>query len=401
VDPVAITSALFDRVLRGYGTGGKPTMDRLPGAEDQAPEPAAPMPSGPVDLGALLQRMVDEGASDLHLSAGHRPRWRLDGEMIELTQLAELGAEEVPELLANFTQDRHLEEFRRENDVDYGFSVPDLARFRVNLFRDQHGAGAVLRVIPSKIMTLEQLGMPRVLQELCEYGKGLVLVTGPTGSGKSTTLAAMIDYINKGRKQHVITLEDPIEFVHRSQGCLINQREVGSHTNSFHRALKAALREDPDIVLVGEMRDLETMALALETANTGHLVFGTLHTATAISTIDRVVDLFPAERQGQVRTSMAESLLGVVAQTLCKKEGGGRVAALEVLVVNAAVSNLIREAKTQQIASIMQTGKKLGNTILNEELANLVRSHQVAPDEAIDKAADKQDLVRRLGTLRE
>ena len=398
VNPVAISTTLFDRTLRGVGTTRHPAVSAGGGVAAASEAPA--LPAGDVDLDALLRRMVAEGASDLHLSAGHRPRWRVDGEMIELSQLSVMGKEDVLALLRPMARKRHLEEFADENDVDFGFTVDGLARFRVNLFHDQHGIGAVLRVIPSRIMTLEQLGMPDVLKELCEYKKGLILVTGPTGSGKSTTLAAMVDYINARRPEHIITLEDPIEFVHRSQSCLVNQREVGAHTKSFHRALKAALREDPDIVLVGEMRDLETMALAMETANTGHLVLGTLHTATAISTIDRIIDLFPADRQGQVRAGLGESLLGVVAQTLCKRVGGGRVAAVEVLVVNGAVSNLIREAKTNQILSIMQTGKKLGNTLLNEELARLVRTRVINPDEAMDKAADKQDLVRKLGELR-
>ena len=398
VNPVAITTDLFDRTLRGIGTTQHQAVN--PAAAEAGASKGEELPSGDVDLDALLRRMVAEGASDLHISAGHRPRWRVDGEMIELAQLSVLGKEDALNLLSPVAKKRHLEEFAQENDVDFGFTVDGLARFRVNMFHDQHGVGAVLRVIPSRIMTLEQLGMPDVIKELCEYKKGLVLVTGPTGSGKSTTLAGMVDHINSQRPEHIITLEDPIEFVHKSSKCLVNQREVGSHTKSFHRALKAALREDPDIVLVGELRDLETMALAMETANTGHLVLGTLHTATAISTIDRIIDLYPAERQSQVRAGLSESLLGVVAQTLCKRVGGGRVAAMEVLVVNAAVSNLIREAKTNQILSIMQTGKKQGNTLLNEELARLVRTRVINPDEAIDKAADKQDLVRKLGELR-
>ena len=398
VDPVGINVSLFNQMMRGYGSGGRAPKAEPPGRKAKAA--SAPMPAGKIDLDILLQRMVAEGASDIHISAGQCPRWRVDGEMIKLKQLAVPDDDEVLELLKGFTQKRFLEEFRQENDVDYGFSVPDLARFRVNLFRDHNGSGFVFRVIPSKIMTLEQLGMPAVLKKICEQKKGLVLVTGPTGSGKSTTLAAMVDHINKTFKQHIITLEDPIEFVHHSDSCMINQREVGSHTASFHRALKAALREDPDIVLVGEMRDLETMALALETANTGHLVFGTLHTATAISTIDRIIDLFPAEKQSQIRVSLAESLLAVVAQTLCKRSGGGRVAAVEVLVANPAVANLIREGKTNQLLSIMQTGKQQGNTLLNDELFRLVQERKVDAKEAIDKAADKVDLERRLASSR-
>jgi twitching motility protein PilT len=265
----------------------------------------------------------------------------------------------------------------------------------VNLFRDKGGVGAVLRVIPAKILTFQQLNLPPVCQKLAELPKGLVLVTGPTGSGKSTTLAAMIDWINKNRGDHIITLEDPIEFVHPSLRCLINQREVGPHTKSFARALKAALREDPDIVLVGEMRDLETTALALETANTGHLVFGTLHTATAVSTIDRIIDLFPPIQQPQIRSVLADTLKGVVAQTLCKKIGGGRCAALETLVVSPAVANLIREGKNHMIASSMSTAKAQGNVMLNDALAQLVLDGRVDYAEALTHALDKADLAKR------
>jgi twitching motility protein PilT len=253
----------------------------------------------------------------------------------------------------------------------------------------------VLRQIPSKILTFEQLALPAVLRTLCEMPKGLVLITGPTGSGKSTTLAAMIDYINKTNRAHIITLEDPIEFLHQSQSALINQREVGGHTKTFARALKAALREDPDIVLVGEMRDLETIQLALETANTGHLVLATLHTNNAISAVDRIVDQFPADQQAQVRSVLSEVLRGVVSQTLCRKVGGGRVAALEVLVVNYAVANLIREAKTVQIPSVMQAGRAQGMQLLNDELARLVDAKKVALDEAMAASVDKEDLSRR------
>jgi len=253
----------------------------------------------------------------------------------------------------------------------------------------------VLRQIPSQILTLDQLGTPPVLKTLCEYPKGLVLVTGPTGSGKSTTLAAMIDEIKRSKKLHIVTLEDPIEFVHQSGQSLINQREVGGHTKSFARGLRAALREDPDVVLVGEMRDLETISLALETANTGHLVFATLHTNNAISAVDRIIDQFPADRQAQVRSVLADVLRGVVAQTLCKKIGGGRLAAVEVLVVNFAVANLIREAKTIQIPSIMQANRASGMQLLNDELGRLIEAKKIAMEEALSKAVDKDDLARR------
>jgi twitching motility protein PilT len=259
------------------------------------------------------------------------------------------------------------------------------------VFRDIAGIGGVFRQIPSKILSAKQLNLPPVVLSFCDFDKGLVVVTGPTGSGKSTTLAAMIDYINDTRDDHLITIEDPVEFVHKDKHCHINQREVGTHTKGFKQALRAALREDPDIVLVGEMRDLETVAIAIETAETGHLVFGTLHTNTAASTVDRIIDQFPADRQSQVRTMLAESLKGIVAQTLLKKKGGGRVAAMEILVVTNAISNLIREGKTFQIPSIMQTGKSLGMQTLNDALLDLVKSDTVEPQEAYDRSVVKRD----------
>ena len=349
-------------------------------------------------LEKLLERVVAEGASDLHLSAGHKPHWRVDGDMRSMDDLGVLGANEVLELLEPVMEARHKQQFAEDNDTDLAYALPGSARFRVNVFRDRFGVSAVLRQIPSRILTFEQLSLPPVLKTLCELPKGLVLVTGPTGSGKSTTLAAMIDYINRNKKSHIVTLEDPIEFVHQSQGCLINQREVGGHTRSFGRALRATLREDPDIVLVGEMRDPETIMLALETANTGHLVFGTLHTNNAVSAVDRVVDNFPADQQSQVRSVLSDVLKGVVAQTLVKKKGGGRMAALEVLVVTVAVANLIREQKTVQLPGIMQTSKGLGMSLLNDELARMVDTHKVEMDEALAASSDKDDLARRYRT---
>ncbi len=345
-------------------------------------------------LDPILHQMVEAGASDVHLTALHQPRWRIDGEIDLIPGREELGREEVYDWLRPVMEERHTEEFDRDSDVDFAYAIEGLARFRVNMFRDHHGVGAVFRQIPDTILTIEQLGLPAITKSLCDHPKGLVVVTGPTGSGKSTTLAGMIDYINKTQKTHILTLEDPIEFVHPSRKALINQREVGEHTKSFSRALRAALREDPDIVLVGEMRDPETLAIALETANTGHLVFGTLHTATAISTIDRIIDMFPAEQQSQVRTGLAESLRGVVAQALLKKKGGGRVAAIEVMVVNNAVSALIRQDKTAQIMSIMQTGKKLGNQLLNDELARMVKEGIVTYEEALSKSLEKAELAK-------
>jgi twitching motility protein PilT len=264
---------------------------------------------------------------------------------------------------------------------------------------DRKGRGGVFRVIPNKILTAEQLGLSPAILQLCGLSKGLVLVTGPTGSGKSTTLCAMVDYINRNRRDHIITIEDPIEFVHENKQCAINQREVHTHTESFKNALRAALREDPDIVLVGEMRDLETVAIAIETAETGHLVFGTLHTTTAASTVDRVIDQFPSDRQAQIRVMLSESLRGVISQTLCRKIGGGRAAALEVLIVTSAVSNLIREAKTFQIQSMMQVGKATGMVTLNDALMDLVTKKLVAPEEAYAKAVDKAALESQLKRL--
>jgi len=358
-------------------------------------------PSGPTadssELKRLLRAMATEGASDLHLTGGQHPRWRIDGAIHTIADIPPLGEETVLELLGDEIEERNRAEFEATNDTDFALSLPGVARFRVNLFRDFGGVGAVFRLIPTTILSLEQLGMPEVVADFCRLPKGLVLVTGPTGSGKSTTLAAMVDLINRGRSEHVITLEDPVEFVHQSQLSLVNQREVGSHTRSFAAAIRAALREDPDIILVGEMRDLETVSLALEAANTGHLVLGTLHTATAISTIERIVGLFPPEEQSRIQTTLADVIRGVVAQNLLKRIGGGRVAALEVMVSSPAVSNLIREGKMHQIASSMQTGKAAGNRLLNDSLADLASRGFVTAEEAMSKAVDKAELGKRLG----
>jgi twitching motility protein PilT len=358
-------------------------------------------PSGPTAdpamLNRLLRAMATEGASDLHLTGGQRPRWRIDGAMHTIADIPPLGEATVLELLGGELEERNRSEFEAKNDTDFALSLPGVARFRVNLFRDLGGVGAVFRLIPTTILSLEQLGMPAVVTGFCDLPKGLILITGPTGSGKSTTLAAMVDLINRNRQEHIITLEDPVEFVHQSQLSLVNQREVGSHTRSFAAAIRAALREDPDIILVGEMRDLETVSLALEAANTGHLVLGTLHTATAISTIERIVGLFPPEEQSRIQSTLADVIRGVVAQNLLKRIGGGRVAALEILVSSPAVSNLIREGKMHQIASSMQTGKAAGNRLLNDSLADLVSRGTVTSEEALSKAVDKAELARRLG----
>ncbi len=355
---------------------------------------APPAPQSP-KLDVLLERAVAEGASDLHLAAGQRPHWRIDGDIQAMADATALGPGDVLDLLTPVMEKRHRDQFAADNDSDFAYALSSGARFRVNLFRDRNGVGAAFRQIPTKIVTLDQLGLPPILKSLCEMPKGLVLVVGPTGCGKSTTLAAMIDHIKRSRRLHLVTLEDPIEFVHESAQGLVNQREVGGHTTSFARGLRAALREDPDVVLLGEMRDPETIALALEMANTGHLVLATLHTNSAMSAVDRIVDQFPAERQAQVRNVLADVLRGVVAQTLCKKIGGGRVAAIEVLVVNLAVANMIREAKTSQLPGIMQAGRALGMSLLNDDLARHVDARKIELEEALSKATDKDELVKR------
>jgi twitching motility protein PilT len=369
-------------------------------AADPTAEPvaeAAPPASSPAAMDDLLTRMIEMGASDLHLSPGQPIRLRLDGDLTPFGSEVP-DAARTRELILSIAPECRREEFERESDADFAYEIPGLARFRVNLFRDRQGAGAVLRQIPERIPSADDLGLPPAVRRLAHLPKGLVLVTGPTGSGKSTTLAALVDLVNRTRPDHIITIEDPIEFVHPSKRCMINQREVGEHTRSFARALRAALREDPDVVLVGEMRDLETTSIAIETAETGHLVLGTLHTTSAVGTIERLVNQFPADRQEQVRLMLADSLRAVVSQILLKRVGGGRVAAQEILVVNRAVSNLIRENKTYQIPSIMQTTKKQGNVVLNEALLHLVLAEAVEAREAYMKAIDKDDLLGRMRT---
>jgi len=341
-------------------------------------------------MDAMFHRMAEVGASDLHLSVSVPPMIRKDGKMQRLECNEDvLSPEILRELLQSIMPERNIEEFGQRNDSDFAYEIPGLARFRCNIFMDRKGMGGVFRIIPTKILTAEQLGLSKAIMDLCSLSKGLVVVTGPTGSGKSTTLCAMVDSINKNREDHIITIEDPIEFVHDNQQCLVNQREVHNHTDSFKDALRAALREDPDILLVGEMRDLETISIAIETAETGHLVFGTLHTTTAPSTVDRIIDQFPADRQQQIRVMLSESLKGVIAQTLLPKKGGGRVAALEVLIVTPAISNLIREGKTFQIPSAMQTGKNHGMVMLNDALFEHVKNGLVEPRDAYIKAVDK------------
>jgi len=390
------TSPESDPAPSRRGTQAAATLvANAPRAEASEAECVSPGPETAA-MDALFREMVSNGCSDLHLSSGAPPLFRKDGAMVTLSETEPLAPARAKEMLYAITPPRRQVEFEERKDSDFSYEIPELGRFRCNLFVDRRGVGGVFRLIPSEILTAEDLGLSPQILSLCGLSKGLVVVTGPTGSGKSTTLAALIDYINRHRQAHIITIEDPIEFVHPNKQCLINQREVENHTGSFKTALRAALREDPDIVLVGEMRDLETVEIAIETAETGHLVFGTLHTNTAASTVDRMIDQFPTDRQGQVRTMLSTSLKGVVAQTLCRKPGGGRVAALEVLIVNAAVSNLIREGKTFQIGSIMQTGKKLGMVTLNDALASLVEDGLAEPLEAHARSTDKAEFTRTL-----
>ena len=323
--------------------------------------------------------------------------FRSSGEMVAVEGRETVTRDQAREWLWEIMPEKNRDEFKAYRDTDFAYDLPGKGRFRSNIFMDRKGIGGVFRFIPSEILTVEDLGLSEGIKKLCWLSKGLVLVTGPTGSGKSTTLCALVDYINRNRSEHVLTIEDPIEFVHENKKCLINQREVHNHTDSFSRALRAALREDPDIILVGEMRDLETTRIAIETAETGHLVFGTLHTSTAGTTVDRLINQFPEGEQAQIRMMISGSLKGVIAQTLCKKIGGGRVAALEVLIANSAVSSLIREGKTPQILNAMQTGGKQGMVLLNDALVKLVVEKKVEPGEAYVKAVDKEDLVRRLG----
>ena len=346
-------------------------------------------------LDQLLRTIVEQGASDLHLRCGEPPIVRLHGEMKRLDQ-PPLDPETLEQMLRSIMPERNRHEFTETNDTDYAYEITGVARFRANALKDRNGPAAVFRQIPATVVTVEQMGITPEVQRLCQLNKGLVLVTGPTGSGKSTTLCSLIDLVNRSRSDHVITIEDPIEFVHPNKKCIITQRQVGVHTGSFKSALRAALREDPDIILVGELRDLETVSIAIETAETGHLVFGTLHTTTAAGTIDRVIDQFPADRQAQIRVMLAESLRGVISQTLCKKIGGGRAAAREVLLSIPAVVNLIREGKTFQIPSVMQTSRRLGMVTLNDALLELVDSAQVEAAEAYAKSVEKTGFVAGL-----
>ncbi len=341
-------------------------------------------------IDSFFKFMLEQKASDLHLSTGNQPMLRIHGELVRI-DAPPLESDDLKALVYEVAPETKIKIFEETGDVDFGYEYPGFARFRANFLNQKNGIAAVFRLIPSKVVTMEELGLPAVLKRFANLKKGLVLVTGPTGSGKSTTLAAMIDYANLHRKDHIITVEDPIEFVHRSQQSLINQREVGVHTRSFASALRGALREDPDIILVGEMRDLETIELALTAAATGHLVFGTLHTSNAPKTVDRIIDVFPTNQQNQVRAGLSESLKGVVAQNLFKRiDQPGRCAALEILVCDAPISNLIREGKTHQIAGMMQVGKKKGNQPLDDAIMEHLRAARISAEEAYEKASDKK-----------
>jgi twitching motility protein PilT len=344
----------------------------------------------------LLRILVGNKASDLHLRAGSPPMLRASGEIESIPNQAVLSSDDIDGMLASIMLEHNRAEFKELNDTDFAHEIIGVARFRGNALRDRKGTGAVFRAIPAAVVTVDQMGLSQEVQRLCHLTKGLVLVTGPTGSGKSTTLCALIDLINRTRSDHVITIEDPIEFVHESKKCLITQRHVGVHTSSFKHALRAALREDPDIVLVGELRDLETVSMAIETAETGHLVFGTVHTSTAVSTVDRIIDQFPPDRQSQIRVMLSESLKGVISQVLCKKIGGGRVAAREIMLSTPSVSNLIREGKTFQLPSVLQTSRRLGMVTMNDALIELVEGGMVEPQEAYLKATDKVGIIHML-----
>ncbi len=340
-----------------------------------------------MDIAQLLAFGVKQGASDLHLSAGLPPMIRVDGD-IRRINVPEMDHKQVHDMLYDIMSDKQRKDFEEFLETDFSFEIPGLARFRVNAFNHNRGAGGVFRTIPSKILSLEDLGAPSIFKDISEYPRGIVLVTGPTGSGKSTTLAAMVDYKNDTEYGHILTVEDPIEFVHQSKKCLVNQREVHRDTLGFNEALRSALREDPDTILVGEMRDLETIRLALSAAETGHLVFGTLHTSSAAKTIDRIVDVFPAAEKSMVRSMLSESLKAVISQTLMKKIGGGRVAAHEIMIGTPAIRNLIREDKIAQMYSAIQTGQSLGMQTLDQNLKTILAQGLISKEEARKKAAN-------------
>jgi len=347
-------------------------------------------------IDALFNMMKEQGASDLHLSTGNPPIFRQLGEMVRLN-FKVLGHDELKAILFEILTEKQKAQFEETKDLDFAYEVPGLARFRGNIMMQYRGIAAVFRIIPAKILSADELGLPEGVRRMTNFKKGLVLVTGPTGSGKSTTLAGMIDLINSSRKEHILTFEDPLEFIHENKLSLMNQRQIGEHTESFASALRAALREDPDVILVGEMRDLITIQLAMSAAETGHLVFGTLHTSTAAKTVDRIIDVFPTDQQEQVRAMLSESLKGVICQQLLKTaEGKGRVAALEIMLGTPAIANLIREGKTFQIPSIMQTAKKDGMQLMDQHLLDLLKTKKVNPEEAYRCAVDKKQFEQYL-----
>lgn len=352
----------------------------------------------------LLKSMLELGASDLHLSVGSHPLFRIHGDLEKVDSAGMyceiLKPDQIKTLLYEILTEKQIREFEERKDIDFAYQISGVGRFRTNIFEQLKGVGAVFRIIPNQILSLEELGLPKSIAKFTHLNRGLVLVTGPTGSGKSTTLAALIDLINQERKVHIITVEDPVEFVHVNKKSLINQRELGSNTMSFATALRAALREDPDVILVGEMRDLETIALAITAAETGHLVFGTLHTNNASKTIDRIIDAFPSSQQAQIRTQLSESLQGVVSQQLLKRiDGKGRVAAVEILVGTPALANLIREGKTYQIPSIIQTGRREGMQTLDQAIIDLLKQGKITTEEAFDKCVDRETFQKYLGRI--
>src|ERR1700757_575979 len=340
-------------------------------------------------IDAFFKLMTEQKASDLHLSTNNSPMLRIHGELVRV-DFPPLKNDDLKAMVYEIAPEGKIKLFEETSDVDFGYEVPEVARYRVNFFQQKYGISAVFRFIPSEVMRVDDLNLPPVLKRFPMLKKGLVLVTGPTGSGKSTTLAAMMDHANLHRHDHILTVEDPIEFVHRSQNCLVQHREVGVHTRSFAAALRGALREDPDIILVGEMRDLETIELALTAAATGHLVFGTLHTSSAAKAVDRIIDVFPTNQQNQIRATLSESLKGVVAQNLFKRvDKPGRVAALEILVVDTAIANLVREAKTFQIPGMLQVGKKYGMQTLDDAIMDLLNKKKISPEDAYARCLDK------------
>jgi twitching motility protein PilT len=358
---------------------------------------------GMAKIDAFFNLMLEQKASDLHLSTGNPPILRINGELHRV-DFPTLENDSLKAMLYEIAPEYKIKVFEETGDVDFGYEVPGVSRFRANFYNQKNGIGAVFRQIPSKVLSFEdfekfEAPLPPVLKKFSMLQKGLVVVTGPTGSGKSTTLAAMVDYANKNRREHVITVEDPIEFVHESKNCLVNHREVGVHTKSFSAALRGALREDPDIILVGEMRDLETIELAITAASTGHLVFGTLHTQSASKTVDRIIDVFPSEQQNKIRATLSEALRGVVAQNLFRRiDKKGRVAALEVLVFTTAIANLVREGKTHQLPGMIQVGKKLGNQPLDDAIMDHLKMKRISPEEAYDKCLDKKKFRPFLST---